>query len=447
MAENQPPKDGFVDNTKNNEEVARKLENQGSQSTLPNPSDSKVASDALDKLAQEAEAKKQAADAPPADKKADPAPPADKKADPAPPAEPTPEQKAAAERAEQLKKADEFFKGTPNLPDKASPKSSEAFSAVKIHAAKEISAREQAIEALKKEKAALEEKLKNPIAPEVTKELEDLRSFRARLDVEADPKFKEFDKAISQSHEFIYAQLKKSPAVNDDIIKEIKKHGGPEMVKLDKLFEAIKDPVLQRIVESKVADIEMAKFNKEEAIKSAKQNIGQYVAEREKVLRESVTSHNIATQKVLTEMTAKLEWMKEKTPAADANEDIKKSVAAHNSFVKETQKQLEDAKNDDSPEMRAILLTGMAQLFYLQRAHEVLQVVNTGNEKKIAELTAELAKVHKSSVSRLSQSGAPPSGQLPQPKKDVDTRPATEALDDIAKQVQQERAAKAASGQ
>jgi len=443
--------EGFADVEKHNDETKRTLEAQGAEK-VTKPEELVGASDALDKLAAEKSKKTDetaAAEAAAKEK-------AEKDA-----AE-TPENKAAAEKAakeaeetkkkaEQTevyrKKADEFFKDSPGLPANASPKSSEAFSTVKIKAAQEISARDQKITEFEKTIAELNEKLKNPIPPELDKEVSELRAWRAKLDVDADPKFKTFDKEVLNAQEFIYAQLKKSSVVTDEVIAEIKKYGGPEHINMTKIFDAIKDPTTQRLIESKLADIEMSKFNKENAIKSVKENLGQYMTERQKAFEQASSGHNSATEKYLGELTGKLDWFKPQKAADNADETAKNTVKAHNEFVTQTKQQIDAALKDDSPEMRALMLAGMAQLFNLQRIHEA--ELTAGKKKDdtlkerdatIKELTEKLDRLKSAGTSRMRESAAPTSGNLPRQKKDIDLTPAGDALDALAKQVVEERA-------
>jgi hypothetical protein len=433
-----------VNNAEKNAEVAKKLADQ--DQTLKNtPPDVRAETgDALDALAAKAPDKK-----PNADPKAsaddpkpdDKVPDTEKKATgEGQPAAPVVDPAVEAHK----KRADEIFKDSPSLPSNASPKSTEAFSSVKIRAAQEISTREAEIDKLKKEKAELEAKLKDPIPSEVTKELEDHRTWRAKLDIETDPKFKAFDKTVSESHEFIYAQLLKSPAVTPDIIEKIKSHGGPENVQMEKIFEAVKDPTIQRLVESKMADAAMAKFAKEQAIKSAKENVNQYLTERQKAWEQAATAHNTATKSELDKLISKVEWMKDKP--LTGTDDEKKAAEAHNAVVKQIHESLSEGLNDDTPEMRAIMLAGMANLIYLQKLREsekgaikAEQDAHAATKAALAEATASLEKLKKASTSRLRESAAPPGGKLPEVKKDLDIRSAGEALDDLAKRVVEER--------
>jgi hypothetical protein len=443
MPEEIKPNEGFSDVEKHNAEVAAKLAAQDITGRTMAPTETADASDALDKLAKQAEE---------GDKKKDEAPPPESEGK-------TPEElekekadkeaadREAAEKEAHRKRADEIFKDTPGLPPGASPKAGESFSAVKIRAAQEIAAREAELEKLKKENAELLEKTKNAVPPETLKELEDHRQWRAKLDVEADPKFKAFDKTVAETHEFIYAQLKKSPVITDEVIDAIKKHGGPENIQLDKIFAAVKDPVMQRLIEAKIADIEQAKFNKAQAIEAAKKNIGEYVTEREKAAVENATRHNTITEKHFNELTGTLEWYKEKPIDPKAKKEDQEAAQAHNKMVTETRANLAAALKDDSPEMRAIMLTGMAQLIYLQKVHDGSLKEIEGLKKSLADITAKYDKLRQGSTTRLRESLEIPGNKAttPAPKDQFNT-PAGDALDNLRKQVTEERERAASTG-
>lgn len=442
--------DGFPDLSKENAEVAAKLAAQG-QIKVPDATDLVEPAEALDKLAKEKFEKANADEESAKKKVADDA--AAKKAaeeaanDPASKAEAEKKAAEAAAEAQKVtdtaKKAEDFFKDSPGLPAGASPKSAEAFSSIKIKAAQEISARDQKLDELTKQLTELKAKLEQG-DPATQKELDELREWRAKLDVDADPKFAQFDKQVSQSQEFIYAQLRKSPVITDEIIAEIKKHGGPEFVNMAKIFTAVNDPTLQRIVESRIADIEQTKFNRAEAIKATKENIGKYLEERQKSFVESATAHNIATKKIVDELKGKMEWFKETPIDEKADEPMKAAIKAQNEFVVQTQKNLDAALQDDSTEMRAIMLVSMAQLFQLQRVHGALKAAHDKQSATVKELTEKIEKLKSASVNRMKESGAPPSGQLPAVKKDTDfNTPATVAIDEIARDLMEKRRAAA----
>lgn len=350
--------------------------------------------------------------------------------------------KKAAEKIEaDRKRADDLFKDSPSLPPGASPKSSEAFSTIKVRAAQEISAREAQIEELKKKNQELEEKVKQPVPPELEKEITSLREWRAKLDVEADPKFKEYDKQIASASEFIYAQLRKSEAVTPEVIAEIKKYGGPHKVKLEKIFDVIKDPSIQRLVESKVADIEHISFNREQAIKEAKDNVAKYMEDRQKDAEQAATQHNADTEALLQRDTPKMEFLQKKQIPAGADETTRKSIEAHNKSADELNRNIRDALADDSPEMRAIMLFGMAKLLHIQPKYDTAQARITELEKQLKEATSKIEEFKSASTSRLRESAAPPSGKLPETNEGPNLNVRTvDALDAAMAKVVEENA-------
>jgi len=342
-----------------------------------------------------------------------------------------------------VKLADTIFKDSPSLPANASPRSTEAFFKVKLHAAQEISARETKMAEMQKQIDDLVEKSKNPTPPEVEKELKENREWRAKLDVESDPKFKEHTKGILSAQEFIYSQLKKG-GLADDLLEKIKGHGGPENVDLTRVFEkggpagGPMDAVTRRLVESKVADIEQMKFNREQAIKDAKANIGEYIKAQETERTKGATAHNDVTRAEFTKLSAELEWLR--PVKAEKNDEASKKVAEeHNAFVEKTRKDMETALLDDSAEMRAIMIMGMGQLFHTKRQLAEINAKHEASEKALKEATDKLAKYMNASRSKLPESAASTT-PLPASAPKVDySQSAGESLDAIARRITEER--------
>jgi hypothetical protein len=420
-----------------NAEVARKVAGQDILAQPTKTEEFGEATGALDALAAQVKPKEDGLE--PKPDAGEPRPAAPKAPDAPAPKLDAPPQPTAEEVALQ-KRADDLFKDSPGLPPNASPKSSESFAKIKVRAAQEISAREQEITALKEQI----EKAKNPSTAQIEKEkeLEELRQFRQKLDVDFDPKFKEHDKAIAQHREFIYAQLLKSPNITPAVIDQIKKYGGPDMVDMSKLFESVKDPTIKRLVESKVADIEMAKYNREQAVKDAKANLTQYQQARQTELGQQEDIQYKNAVQSADKILGNLDWIAEKPITAGMEEPAKKEATEHNEFVGTLKSQMITALKDNSPEMRGILVAGMAQLFNLQRRVPSLEARLVTAEKTAAEASAKYEAIRNSSRSRLSESQAP-SGGIPNLKKDTDVnqRPG-DALDAIAKRISEERAAK-----
>lgn len=376
-------------------------------------------------------------------------------------ANPTPEQKEAAEKeaadklaaekaaaevtANEDTRAKDLFKDAPSLPPGAAPKSSEAFATVKLIAAREVARVEAELQKAREDLKAAQALSANPTTEQLAqaKELEDLRMWRAKMDVDFDPKFKEFDKNIEAARDFIYAQLRRSPVVTEDTIAQIKKFGGPESTNMVKLFESMGDPTIQRVIESKVSDILQAKYQKDLAIKQSKDNISEYVEARKTELNQAVTGHVTETKAQLDSMLPNLEWMADKEVKGTDGE--KKEAQEHNAFVSGIRTQLDEALSDDSPTMRAILLTGMAQLFNVQRSEKKVKAELAALQKDHATLQGKWEKIVSASKSRLTQSGAPTTATAPAAKVSQFSTPAGDALDALAKQIQAEREAKGAT--
>lgn len=343
--------------------------------------------------------------------------------------------KATAEAEDLKKQTEELFKNVPPLPANTSAKAGESFSALKQQAATQIRELSKQVEDLTKVRAELEAKVKEPIPAEITQELESLREFRARLDIETDPKWKQFDAKVAQENEFIYAQLKKAK-IPDTTIEEIKKLGGPVSVNMEKILAAVADPVSRQVITSKLADIEMTGYQKEQAINKAKEDTKKYQEQRQREWEETATSHNTATKTAIGNIVAKVPWLN--PVAVDLKDPAKqKEAEAHNAYAAAMKKELELAAGDDSAEMRATLLVGMVNLFRLQTAHDILTKAHAEGEakskKQIDELTATIDRLKAAGTSRLRSTPAP-SGDTPAPVVASVNETAGQALDRLRAQ-------------
>lgn len=325
------------------------------------------------------------------------------------------EQKAKDEEQAKLKaQADTLFKDSPTLAPNASPKSAEAFASIKVKAAQEISIRDAKIAEQEKQLAELKQKAEKPLPEAVEKELQELRDFRTKIDIDHDPKWKTYDDKVNSAREFIYAQLKKSPAVSEKTLADIRNIGGPDLVNMDKLFESINDPTMKRIVDAKVADIEQIKFDKEQAQASAKADVAKWRQEQEKNWQQAASSHNDRTRAILNDISGKITWLnptqpdpKAKDPTAEA-----KRVEAHNKSVETFRSEIEQAMQDDSPDMRATLMIGMVNGFRQQAIAASLSTEVTRLATALADANAQIEKLKSAGAQRLRTSGAPEGGAI-----------------------------------
>lgn len=314
-----------------------------------------------------------------------------------------------------------------SLPPKASLKSSEAFATVKERAAQEIARVNALLEAEKSARAEIEAKAAS-LPEETAKELEELRKFRASLDVKAAPEFKEFDRKADRLEEFIFSQLKKSPRVTDEHLKQIKEIGGLGKIDLDRFLKSLEDPTLANIVQSKYADMEMLGHEKAQAMQAAEARATEYLKERAESLEQERGTTSKAAMKEFESLQGQVPWLQPKP--GDEN---------HNKLVTQVRQEVLDAMKDDSPKMRAILALGMGRLTVVSASLTAKTAALTASEAKVAELQKQLDGIRNSSA-RLKSGGASPDSiaRPPQPTNSVNTDTAG-ALDAIAAQVVAER--------
>lgn len=285
----------------------------------------------------------------------------------------------------------------------AKPKASEAFNKVKDLARERVAA-------LSKERDELNEKVKELSAKadaglpkEIQEELNSLRSFRASMDVEADPAFSTYDKTIAENLDAIYTKLA-SAGVPADQIAKIKELGGPAEVDWGAPGVTL-STTLRRYLDSKLVENETLAEKKQAALKSAKASALQYVATKQEESTKNAEARNKAVSDEITALLPKFTWFRELKPKDGATEDEKASIEAHNELISNAKKTFEDAASDDSPAMRAILALGHAQLMKTKADFAALKASSAAKEAKLtAELTEAnklIEKIKKNSTSRL----------------------------------------------
>lgn len=337
--------------------------------------------------------------------------------------------------AELATKANDIFKDVPALPPQTSPKASESFNALKVKAARDIYEAETKLAAATRELEEIKAKLQNPVPPEIENELKELRDFRAKLDVDFDPKFKQFDATVNASREFIYAQLAKSPNIPAETIQQIKDMGGPDKVKMEKILDVVGDGTIRRLVETKLGEIEMENFRKEAAIADAKKNIGSYMESRQQEVAAQAESHLTETKTQLQTLVTQIPWLNPVKVDPKADAPTRAAAEQHNTYAKHMMGEIEGALQEDSPQMRATLLIGMANLFRLQSVHEQITQKYAEAQKEIASQAETIKKLQSASASRLNTSNAPATGTTPvAPAINPFTTRAGDALDALRQQ-------------
>lgn len=313
----------------------------------------------------------------------------------------TPEQKAEKEKTDKAEadkkvKEDAAAKTTEEfekieLPPHAKPATTESFAKVKLLA-------KQRITKLTVERQELETKLKEleskqveagKLAPEVEKELTELRNFRLSMDVEANPEFKEYDATITANDEAILKKLKEVD-VSDASIEKIKKLGVSN-VDWEPVLKEL-PPVARRFIETKLVANEETRNEKESAVAEAKKNAAQFLKESEEKSGTSAAARKAATETHFKEISSKVAWFKKIEAPSGVSEDDKKKIAAHNEFMETVNKEVQEAIADDSPEMRAILALGYAQMLRLQKEVPFLKSTHEAEKKKLSDEIEGLKK-------------------------------------------------------
>ena len=282
---------------------------------------------------------------------------------------------------------DEFDKV--ELPPHTKPATAQSFDALKKTARERVAAVEKEREDLKTKLAALE--ARPAVDPKVEQELTELRAFRQRLDVEADPAFKEYVEEISRNEESIFAKLKEAGA-GDAVVAKIKEIGIKDLdweTVLEKL-----PPVARRYIENKLAVNEDLGEQRMRALADAKKNAGEFLAQREKENLQNEIVHRAAADEHFTKVAPQLPWFKLETIPATATPEDKAALEAHNKFFTETSKAAKEMLEDNSPQMRAIATLGYVQMLRLQKEIPAIHAEYAAEQKKLTdEVTALKAQV------------------------------------------------------
>lgn len=325
------------------------------------------------------------------------------------------------------------------LPPYTKPKAAEAFATVKNLAREQAAADAKIIAELTAEKEKLTEasKAAGKLSPEVEKELEELRAFRAGLDVEADPKFKEWDVKVNENVDSIYSKLK-SAGVADEVITKIKEMGGPGEVEWDSLSDKLPAQV-KRYIEGKLFENEDLIERKKRALETAKSKAAEYVKSKAEASVNEVAARRKGVESKVAELSPKIEWLQEKKAAADAKPEDKAAVDAHNKRVVEIRATMNEAIENDSPEMKGLLILGIAQLQRVNGELEALKASSAAEktvlETKLKEVTEKLDKIKKSGTPRISTSAPAPGTEVKPAKVDY-SEDSSAALDRQLKEAQ-----------
>jgi hypothetical protein len=298
-------------------------------------------------------------------------------------------EKADKEAAEKKAKEEAAAKNTEEfekieLPPHAKPATTESFAKVKMLAKQQITKLTVELQERDAKLKELESKQAEAgkLAPEVEKELSELRNFRRSMDVEASPEFKEYDSQVTANEEAILRKLKEVD-VSDSSIEKIKKLGVAN-VDWEPVLKEL-PPIARRFIETKLVANEDVRAEKASALAEAKKNAEQFLKESEEKSGTSAAARKTATETHFKDISSKVAWFKKIDAPANATEEVKNQVKAHNEFMETVNKEVQEAIADDSPEMRAILALGYAQMLRLQKEVPYLKSSHETEKKKLSE--------------------------------------------------------------
>lgn len=320
------------------------------------------------------------------------------------------------------------------LPEYTKPKAAEAFTKVKTLAKIEIDAATERATTSEAKVKELEKKLadKPGLDPATEAELKELRAFRQKLDVEASPEFKEFDTRAKSNEESIFGKLK-TAGFPDEMIAKIKEIGVGE-VDWEPVFAKI-PPQVRRYIEAKLVENEDLGEKKTAAITAAKANAAEYLKTRDPSQQGAALA--TATKAKVDEFAPSLDWLKDQQPTEKSTEDEKKAITAHNTFVKEIREDMAATVHDNSPETKAILIVGYAQL---RRVRADFENFKADKAAEIEKLTGERDKAQNLLDRVKNKSTARLSGSAPEVKPGAETKKGVDLNEDTGSVLDRMRA-------
>jgi hypothetical protein len=305
--------------------------------------------------------------------------------------QPTAEEKAAAEKAAAAlaTSKDDFDKV--ELPPHTKPAVAQSFEALKKTSRERVAAAEREREELRTKLAEAEGR--PAVDPKIESELKELREFRQRMDVEADPTFKKYVADSAANDESIFSKLKEAGTTEETLAK-IRGIGTKEL-DWEKVLEKL-PPVTRRYVENKLAVNEDLHDQRARALEAAKKNSTEFLAEQAKKSTQGELAHYAAADEHFTKVSAQLPWFKLQKAEANATPAEKAAIESENKFFLQTQKAVKEMLSDPSPSMRSIATLGYAQMLRLQAEIPALQAEHEAEKKALAtEVAALKAQVKK----------------------------------------------------
>ena len=267
------------------------------------------------------------------------------------------------------------------------------------------------------------------LTPEIKKELDDLRTFRAVHDYQHNAEFvNSYVAPVEANNAAILSKLKEAGFSGDHITK-IKSIGLAEL-DWEPVLAALPS-VARRVVEGKLIENETINEKKAAAVAAAEKAPGELTAKQSKeaeAVRTQDTSKFLGTIDAVLE---KVDWMKPKEVPVSATTEQKAAIDKHNAFVKEQYGRRALMIADNSPEMRGTMLASTLLAYQFKSAAEAA-------EARAVAAETELARIKKSSSTARRNSQAP-AGGLPDQKAPSITKSGRDIFADIEKKYAESR--------
>jgi hypothetical protein len=310
------------------------------------------------------------------------------------------------------------------LPPHTSTKAADSFNAIKEKAREQITAKDAELAELREKVTVLESK--EAVTPEEKKELEDLRRFRASAEIERDPKFqKEFQERIESNDKQIYDKLTEA-GMTEKQVAQIKEMGGPtKLSNWDAIYEHL-SPSQKRVVDARLTENENLLRDRDSKIKEAKENVDQFLQERETTSKVKLEAESKIIEDTANEMLGKVAWSVKQDVPKDATPEQKAAIEAANKFTDTQIKTLEGLLVDRSAANHATMAVGTVQALHFRQQLETATTELKDLRESNTKLQKKLDKIKKSGASTLT--GAAPTKPVKETRSLLEQAP-EDALD------------------
>ena len=299
------------------------------------------------------------------------------------------------------------------LPPHARPKSGEAFATVKTLAKEEIRKAREELAAAKAKLTEIEPKV-GQLPEDVSKELEELRAYRASTDIEKAPEAVKAREAVQTIEQQVLDVLKQN-GLNEDGLKHIEEIGGVANVDwkpiLEKLPEQTQDYLKFKIAEhkSKIAD-------QQTVVSNLKEKAGEFLKAREEEAQQAQAQADSTRQESAESILRTLPFAQVQEVPADAKPEDKKAIEQSNAVAKELRDRVAVGLGDTSPEMHATLAVSAALAFRYNAQNKAWAKAHEALKKELDSTKAELDKIRAARKGRRTPT-PPPSGKDPAHEK------------------------------